>query len=95
MFVKLNLTGNKCHKAFEFKNLSSLFWIHPTFYVSLLKKFKGDNPTNSYPLPDLSKANQPLLTPLAILASRVTHVCGRIVKQILVQWSHSPLEDAT
>ena len=69
--------------------------IHFTFHVSLLKEFKGDNPATSYPLPKLSIANRPLLTPLAILASRVTHVCSKPMKQILVQWSHSPLEDAT
>ena len=48
--------------------------IHPTFHVSLLKEFKGDNLVTNYPLPDLRTTNRPLLTPLEILASRVIRV---------------------
>lgn len=45
--------------------------IHPTFHVSLLKQFRGPQQIPCYPLPELSLANQPILTSLAILATRI------------------------
>lgn len=69
--------------------------IHPTFHVSLLKAFKGDWLITCYPLPNYIRVNKPPLAPVAIAASRTINVRGKLVKQVLVQWSHSPLEDAT
>lgn len=70
--------------------------IHPTFHVSLLKAFKGDNPVTSYPLPELSHANKSLLLILvAVLAGRIIQAQHTSVKQVLVQWSHSTPEDST
>ena len=69
--------------------------IHPTFHVSQLKLFKGTIPPNITTLPDYSLHNQPLLLPISILVIRIYSSRGRPVKQVLVQWSHSPPEDAT
>ena len=69
--------------------------IHPTFHVSQLKLFKGSLPSNISSLPDLSLNNQPLLLTLRILATRIFSAHSRPVKQILVEWSNSPAEDAT
>ena len=69
--------------------------IHPVFHVSLLKPHHGIPPTKCYPLPELSVANRPLMTPLAILATRIHHTNQQAVKQVLVQWSMSSPEDTT
>ena len=69
--------------------------IHPIFHVSQLKLFKGPLPPTITPLPDLSVHNRPLLLPISILATRIYSLRGRSVKQVLVQWSHSPPVDAT
>ena len=75
--------------------LPSTSRIHPTFYVSQLKSFKGPLPQMISSLPNLSVHNQPLLLPVRILANRIHTIRGQPVKQVLVQWSHSPIEDAT
>ncbi|XP_062085553.1 uncharacterized protein LOC133791649 [Humulus lupulus] len=69
--------------------------IHPTFHVSLLKPYHGATPLQYFPLPELSVANHPLMTPLAILATRIQLKNNKKVRQILVQWTLSSLEDAT
>ena len=69
--------------------------IHPVFHVSLLKPHHGETPTQHYPLPEFSIANKPLMIPLAILATRTIQHNNNAVKQVLVQWSTSPPEDAT
>ncbi|KAH7510723.1 hypothetical protein FEM48_ZijujUnG0095800 [Ziziphus jujuba var. spinosa] len=69
--------------------------IHPTFLLSLMKPFKGDLAVTCYPLPKLSHASRLLLMLIAILAGRIAHIQGKPQKQVLVQWSHSSLEDAT
>ena len=39
--------------------------------------------------------NRPLLLPVRILATHLYAARGRPVKQVLVEWSHSPSDDAT
>ncbi|KAH7511071.1 hypothetical protein FEM48_ZijujUnG0052400 [Ziziphus jujuba var. spinosa] len=55
----------------------------------------SDLAVTCYPLPKLSHASRPLLMPIAILAGRISHIQGKPQKQVLVQWSHSSLKDAT
>ena len=69
--------------------------IHPTFHVSLLKPFHGPQPVKSYPLPEITVANQPVMVPIAILAARIKNINNQPIKQLLVQWSLSQPEDAT
>ncbi|KAH7518598.1 hypothetical protein FEM48_Zijuj09G0188300 [Ziziphus jujuba var. spinosa] len=69
--------------------------IHPTFHVSLLKAFKWGIPHPCYPLLELSHANKPLLTPVVVLVGWIAQVQNKLQKQVMVQWSHSSLEDAT
>lgn len=69
--------------------------IHPTFHVSLLKAFKGDKLVKCYPLPEFSMENKPIITPIAIIATGVQNDQGHPIKQVLVQWSHNQMEDAT
>ena len=69
--------------------------MHPTFHVSQLKLFKGTLPEAVSPLLDISVHNHPLLFSIGILASCIKLLRSQPVKQVLVQWSKSPLEDAT
>ncbi|XP_024017258.1 uncharacterized protein LOC112090357 [Morus notabilis] len=68
--------------------------IYPTFHVSLLKAFHREAPVTSYPLPELSHTNKPLLVPIAVLAGRIIMIQDTPIKQVLVQWSHNPPEDS-
>ncbi|XP_062094224.1 uncharacterized protein LOC133800283 [Humulus lupulus] len=69
--------------------------IHPTFHVSLLRPYHGTETFSCYPLPELTLANRPVMTPLAVLATRIHFVHNKAVRQVLVQWTLSPPEDAT
>lgn len=69
--------------------------IHPTFHVSLLKPFIGQPPELSYPLPEITIANKPVLMPTTIVAVRTQTVNNEHVRQVLVQWAASPPEEAT
>ena len=75
--------------------LPSTSRIHPTFHGSQLKLFKGPLPQTISAFHDLSVHNQPLLLPVGILAPRIHTIYSRAIKQVLGQWSHSPMEDAT
>lgn len=70
--------------------------IHPTFHISTLKIFKGDNPTKSRTeIPKLSIDNMVVPVPSAIIDRRVIVRQEKQVKQLLIQWSSSQLEDYT
>ena len=75
--------------------LPSTSHIHPTIHVSQLKLFTGPLPQQILALPNLSVHNRPLLLLVSILATCIHIVRGQTIKQVLVQWSHSPTEDAT
>lgn len=69
--------------------------IHPTFHISLLKKFTGipmlDKPTSLL----ISVDNQPITYPLAILDTHAILQGGRREDQILIHWGGSLPEDST
>lgn len=66
--------------------------VHPVFHVSLLKKAVHPNVLVSSKLPDLSHELQ---VPFAVLDRRLHQLGNKMVPQVLVQWSHWPVELST
>ncbi|KAJ3684733.1 hypothetical protein LUZ61_013897 [Rhynchospora tenuis] len=64
--------------------------IHNVFHVSLLKTFHGTPPVGPPPLPDIFHGKV-IPSPAAVLRSRL----ARGSRELLVQWQHTPPEDAT
>ncbi|KAH9774757.1 hypothetical protein KPL71_006192 [Citrus sinensis] len=69
--------------------------IHHVFHVSLLKSFHGSTPQEISPLPEYSIDNHPLTLPAAICATRIVFQQGKLVPQVLVQWTDGAPENAT
>lgn len=72
--------------------------VHNVFHVSMLKKYVGPSIPISPDIPAVSNvSDSPCIPqPEAILASRIIHKGKyRPRKEVLVQWSGSPPEDAT
>ncbi|KAH9726475.1 hypothetical protein KPL70_008268 [Citrus sinensis] len=69
--------------------------IHPIFHVSLLKPFHGSTPQEISPLPEYSIDNHPLTLPAVIYATRIVFQQGKLVPQVLVQWTDGAPENAT
>ena len=69
--------------------------IHSVFHISLLRKFRGDNNEQYFPLPLTTSEQGPLVTPTAILATRSIMLGQQTVPQLLVQWEAGSIEDAT
>ncbi|KAH9679078.1 hypothetical protein KPL71_025968 [Citrus sinensis] len=69
--------------------------IHLVFHVSLLKPFHGSTPQEISPLLEYSIDNHPLTLPAAICATRIVFQQGKLVPQVLVQWTDGALENAT
>ncbi|XP_058784803.1 uncharacterized protein LOC131659663 [Vicia villosa] len=69
--------------------------IHNVFHCSLLKPYLGPIPPDAPILPHDSVDNHPIVTPLAILNSRIISVNGQQIQQVLVQWNGLPPEDTT
>ena len=75
--------------------LPSYSKIHNVFHCSLLKPYLGPIPADAPFLPKDSTDNHPIVTPLAILNSRIISVNGQQMQQVLVQWNGLPPEDTT
>ncbi|CAL1414734.1 unnamed protein product [Linum trigynum] len=69
--------------------------IHPVFHVSQLKLCRSVVPPAALQLPDSDDNGSLKLAPAGILARRFVNQNNRAVTQILVQWTHQPVEDAT
>lgn len=69
--------------------------IHDVFHVSKLKRCHGDPPQQPTPFPSQLIKDRPLLTPAAILDSRIILIRGRPHYQLLVRWEQQPASDAT
>ncbi|KAJ0092522.1 hypothetical protein Patl1_25459 [Pistacia atlantica] len=76
-------------------NISEQSHIHPVFHCSLLKPFYGVSTTPIHPLLEDSNANKPCHKLLAFLSERTILRQGVPVREVLVQWEHLPLEDAS
>ncbi|OMO94502.1 reverse transcriptase [Corchorus capsularis] len=68
--------------------------IHPVFHVSQLKKHVGLATTQSQ-LPALDDAGLIAMEPITILDRRINKRRGRMITEVLVQWSNCFPEDAT
>lgn len=69
--------------------------IHPVFHISNLKPYRGPTITPSRDLPEESFTNQPVETPLAIVATRTVLVNGSPLQQVLVQWAGCSPDEAS
>ncbi|KAK8931221.1 hypothetical protein KSP39_PZI016563 [Platanthera zijinensis] len=69
--------------------------LHHTFHVSQLKAHVGNAPTTSAALPTVTDEGYPLVEPQSVLDRRLVQRRGKPATQLLIQWSHSPPEDAT
>eukprot|EP00253_Pinus_taeda_P030164 PITA_30164 len=69
--------------------------IHPVFHVSCLKKVIGNNCKIQTSLPKLDEEGSIWLQPEQVLDRRERHLCGRMIREFLVKWKDTSLEDAT
>jgi hypothetical protein len=67
--------------------LPSYSKIHNVFHCSVLKPHIGSIPTVVDDLPNDAVDNHPLVSPLAILATREELIDGKMQVQVLVQWA--------
>eukprot|EP00253_Pinus_taeda_P014842 PITA_14842 len=69
--------------------------IHPIFHVSCLKKVIGNNCRIQSSLPELDEEGSIWLQPEQVLDTRERHLRGRMIREVLVKWKDTSLEDAT
>eukprot|EP00253_Pinus_taeda_P033511 PITA_33511 len=69
--------------------------IHPVFHVSCLKKVTGNNCRIQTSLPELDEEGSIWLQPKQVLDTRERSLRGRVIKEVLVKWKDTSLEDAT
>jgi len=69
--------------------------IHPVFHVSCLKKVVGNHCRIQTSLPQLDEEGLIWLQPEQVLGTRERHLRGRTVKEVLIKWKNTSVEDAT
>jgi hypothetical protein len=69
--------------------------IHPVFHVSCLKKVVGQNCRVQTILPELDEEGSMWLQPEAVLNNQEHQLCGRTIKEVLIKWKDTSLDDAT
>lgn len=69
--------------------------IHPVFHASQLKQKLGVAASTIPSLPLVDSDEEIILKPLATLDSRQVFRQGKVVQQLLIQWSHTTPADAT
>ena len=70
--------------------------IHNVFHISLLKPYVAtDQPQDSVDLPPVAMDNEPVVTPLAIIASKLIPSEMGPKRMVLVQWKDLPIEEAS
>jgi len=70
--------------------------IHPVFHCSLLKPYVASNtPTDAADLPPMAVDNHHVITPLAIVASKLIPSEFSPKKMVLIQWKGMPLEETS
>lgn len=68
--------------------------VHPVFHVSLLKLHVGNAPVQTQ-LPLMDSDGAIMKEPVVILDRRMNQRRGKMVTEVLIQWSNSFPEDAT
>lgn len=68
--------------------------IYLFFHVSLLKRFEGVPEAHAAKLPIDATDNGPVLSPLAICATKQVMVRGKLETMVLGQWEGHPPEDS-
>ena len=69
--------------------------IHNVFHISLLKRYLGPPPSELPELPVLPSPLEFLKCPLAILDRHFKEGKLAVADHILVQWTNTPLEEAS
>eukprot|EP00253_Pinus_taeda_P033368 PITA_33368 len=69
--------------------------IHPVLHVSCLKKVIGNNCRIQSTLLEFYKEGSIWLQPEQVLDTRERHLCGRMIREVLVKWKDTSPEDAT
>eukprot|EP00253_Pinus_taeda_P017330 PITA_17330 len=69
--------------------------IHPVFHISCLKKVIGNNCRIQTSLLELDEEGSIWLQPEQVLDTRERHLCGHMIKEVLVKWKDTSSEDAT
>lgn len=69
--------------------------IHPVIHVSQLKKHVGPHARVVADLPPMDPQHQLLLIPLRVLETRIVKRNNSAAGQWLVEWAHTPREEAT
>eukprot|EP00253_Pinus_taeda_P005471 PITA_05471 len=69
--------------------------IHPVFHVSCLKKVIGNNCRIQTSLLELDEEGSIWIQPEQVLDTRVKQLRGRMIKEVLVKWKDTSLDDAT
>ena len=70
--------------------------IHNVFHISLLKPYVAtDPPHDSTDLPPAAVDNDPIVTPLAIIASKLIPLEMGPKRMVLIQWKDLLLEEAS
>ncbi|PKA47773.1 hypothetical protein AXF42_Ash014550 [Apostasia shenzhenica] len=69
--------------------------IHPVFHVSLIK-WKIGMPNGSGKIPtSVNEQGQPLVQPEEVMGRRMVLRGRKLIRQLLVRWSHCGADDAT
>jgi hypothetical protein len=76
----------------EFPNHSN---IHLVFHVSCLNKVLGTRCHTHTSLPKLDEEDSIWLQPQAVPDQHERHLCQHTIKEVLVHWKDTHLEDAT
>eukprot|EP00253_Pinus_taeda_P001439 PITA_01439 len=69
--------------------------IHPVFHISCLKKVVGNHRSIQTCLPKLDEEDSLCLQPEQVLDTQEQHLCGHMIKEVLVKWKDTSPEDAT
>ncbi|GKG24114.1 reverse transcriptase, partial [Tanacetum coccineum] len=69
--------------------------IHPVFYLSQLKKHRGETPLTAGRLPHCNNEGLISVEPCAILDRRMAKKGNVAAVYVLVQWSNGTINDAT
>jgi hypothetical protein len=76
-------------------SLPSTSKIHLVFHVSSLKKVVGHNYRVQNTLPELDEEGSLWIQPKEILNNHECHLCDHTIKEVLIKWKDTRLEEVT